>query len=411
MLCLSLGVNFVTFNKNIKVFTVRCNSNTFFTILKKRNIDFIALAITPWHALGIDAFLFEKSKKSNKKIRGIITLLPNNDKYVVNEKNFSCKNFVDVDFYYIENLSNQSFKDNTYNVISEGFDILKGMKNCRNNKNNKKILFLISPWTPYLPFIEYFKDKEISNNYKPIFVAVDEGVRIYLSKKSHKLGIKHLSKFSLLAEIKLRSYTYVDKLLRKIITKYVPFEKRFVFEYETSFKRNDNIVDLYKNIIELKNNDLRINGDNIALIVTQPLSELKMVSKTQECEILNEIIQLFNENKIKTLIKPHPYEATDKYDYLKKKNVKFIEGNFPVEEIIPVLNPICVIGVISTALINLKLIFNVNSISIVNLLKMDNELMEYTIQDFKELSKNFIKFVDNMDEIIDFLDLNSDSKS
>jgi hypothetical protein len=39
-------------------------------------------------------------------------------------------------------------------------------------------------------------------------------------------------------------------------------------------------------------------------------------------------------------------------NYLKDGDVKIINNNFPVEEIMPNLNPICIIGVISTALVN-----------------------------------------------------------
>jgi hypothetical protein len=389
---------------------VRCNSTTFFTTLKNKNIDFVALAMTPWHAIGIDAFLFEKSKEYHRKVSGLVMIIQNNDKYVLHENNFSCKNFADVDFYYIENLTNQRFMNNIYNVMSEGFNILRGIKNCRNKENNKKRLYLISPWTPYLPFIEYFKDKEISNNYKPIFVVVDEGVGMYFTKKSRWLGLNHESKFSPFGEIKLKSYAYADKFLRKISIRYVPLENRFIYGYGPSFKRNKDIINLYKKMIGLRSNDLGLDEDNVVLMVTQPLSEHKMVSKKQEYCIINEIVQLFNDNNIKLLIKPHPYEAKNKYDYLKNNDVKIITNNFPVEEIIPSLNPLCVIGTTSTALINSKLIFNITAISVVNLLKTDNKLMEYKMQNFKELSIDFINFIDSIDEIVEFLDLNTNLK-
>lgn len=363
--------------------------------------------MTPWHAIGIDAFLFEKSQENHRKITGIVMIIPNNEKYVVNENNFSCNKFVDVDFYQIETLSDQRFTNSLHTIISEGYNILRGIKNCQNNmdRSNKKILYLISPWTPYLPFIEYFKDKKISSTYKPTFVVVDEGVGIYVSKKARELGIKHTSKFSPWAEIKLKGYAYIDKFLRKISLKYIPLTERFVYEYGSSFKRNEKIVNIYKKIIELRGNDLGIDGDNVALIITDPLSEYNMVSKKEEYSLINEIIQVFNENDIKILIKPHPYEAMNKYDHLKRDNVKIIKNNFPVEEIIPVLNPLCVIGTISTALINSKLIFNVTTISVINLLETDNELMKYTIQEFKELSGDFIKFLDSNDKITEVLNL------
>lgn len=358
--------------------------------------------MTPWHAIGIDAFLFEKSEECHRKITGIVMIIPNNGKYVLNENNFSCENFADVDFYEIETLFDRKFTNSATTMISEGYNILRGIKNCH-NRINKKILYLISPWTPYLPFIEYFKDKEISNRYKPTFVVVDEGVGVYVSKKARELGIKHASKFSPWTEIKIKGYSHVDKFLRKISLKYVPLTERFVYEYGSSFKRNEYIVNLYKRIIELRGNDLGVDEENVVLMITDPLSEYKMVSEKQEYSLIKEIIQVFKENNIKILIKPHPYEAINKYAPLKSSEVKIIRNNFPVEEIILVLNPLCVIGTISTALINSKLIFDVNTFSVINLLETDSELMKYTIQEFKELSGDFIKFLDSIDEIIEVL--------
>lgn len=389
---------------------MRSNSNIFFNILKNGNIDFVALAMTPWHAIGIEAFLFEKSNEYNRCITGLVMIIPNNDKYVLHENNFSSKNFADVDFFYIENLSNQNFANNIYNVLSEGFDIIRGLNNCRKNENNKKKLNLISPWTPYLPFIEYFKDETISNKYKPNFVVVDEGLGIYLSKKSQKMGIKHASKFSRLAEIKLKIYKYADKFLGKISTRYIELEKRFIYEFETSLKKKENIINLYKKIIEFKSADLEIDADNVALIITEPLPEYNIVSEKQEYNILKEILQIFHDNNIKLLIKPHPYEDKDKYDFLKKDNVNIIKNNIPVEEILTNINPICVIGTISTVLVNSKLIFDIKTISLVNLLKIDDELIEHTTNEFKGLTEDFIHFPDSIDEIINLLNLNTNQK-
>lgn len=387
---------------------MRSNSDTIFSLLKHEDIDFVALAMTPWHAIGIDAFLFEKSKEMHRKIKGIVLIFPNNDKYVVHEKNFSCKNFAQVNFYHVESLFYQKFANNIPNLMYEGFAIIKGIKNCRNNKNNK-ILYLISPWTPYLPFIEYFKDKEISNKYKPLFVIVDEGIGMYISRKS-PAGIKHAAKFSRFAEIKLKSYDCADKFLRKVSMRYVPLDKRFVFEYKTDFRKNKDIVNSYKKIIELKSNDFEINEKNVALIITQPLSEHKIFTEKQEYGVIKEIIQLFTANKIKVLIKLHPYEAKNKYDYLISDNVKIIKDNFPVEEIIPNINPLCVIGATSTALITSKLIFNITAISILNLLNPDNESTGSETYGFKELSTEFVYFLDSTDEIIELLNLNTNQK-
>jgi hypothetical protein len=39
--------------------------------------------MTPWHAIGIDAFLFEKATEYHRKITGIEMILSHDNKYMV----------------------------------------------------------------------------------------------------------------------------------------------------------------------------------------------------------------------------------------------------------------------------------------------------------------------------------------
>jgi hypothetical protein len=52
-------------------------------------------------------------------------------------------------------------------------------------------------------------------------------------------------------------------------------------------------------------------------MITQPLSEFRIISKKHEYDIIKEIIQILTEKKIKVLIKPHPYESKNKYKLFK----------------------------------------------------------------------------------------------
>jgi hypothetical protein len=60
-------------------------------LMKEKDVDFIAKAISHWHAIGVDAFIYDLSQRKNKKLRGVIIISPHQkDGFVISEVDFIC---------------------------------------------------------------------------------------------------------------------------------------------------------------------------------------------------------------------------------------------------------------------------------------------------------------------------------
>jgi hypothetical protein len=119
---------------------------------------------------------------------------------------------------------------------------------------------------------------------------------------------------------------------------------------------------------------------------------------------MQSLIKFINKNGIKPILKPHPREKNDKYNDIKDCDFELIENNFPVEEIILNLNPICIIGYTSTALLTSRIFFDVNAISLLDMMlfKSDDE-MQAINEEFKNLTGRYINFVDKIEDIKEYL--------
>lgn len=107
-------------------------------------------------------------------------------------------------------------------------------------------------------------------------------------------------------------------------------------------------------ILEIFNIDPNIVSnfnDETVLILTQPLSEDRLISYNQEMEIYENILNHFSSSDI--ILKPHPRE---KKDYSKIfPNVKVIENSFPIELLGLIgIKPKTVASIVSTAILNFK---------------------------------------------------------
>ena len=66
-------------------------------------VDFVAFVVSPFHILGVNAFLLEIREKYKKPPRGIIFILPHpKDGIIVNEEHVKCRKFTNVEIAYIK---------------------------------------------------------------------------------------------------------------------------------------------------------------------------------------------------------------------------------------------------------------------------------------------------------------------
>lgn len=370
--------------------------------LINEKIDFIATITSNWHAVGVDAFLLNLIKKTNKKLKGIIIINyhPISGAYV-DETAFFCKKFVQVKFFYL--------KDPKFNFKGS----FLGFKNILLSRRiNNKQIHIISVLEPSFSSFRYFNNNLISKKYDPKFILIDEGFGTYVSKKAWKSVMIQESnyKYNIQSIIMIYFIKNFLSILKKFVFNIFYVEKRFIFKKKfNNLIPNNKVIDDYKAVLDIRNKNLKIDSienDNIIILATEPLSECNMISSAMEIDIVNAITDIARRKGIYTIIKPHPREFNDKYSSIEMSGVQIIDNNFPLEELLARLHPICIIGYASTVLVNAKIFYEIDALNIseVAYKKSKNKALNEETADFKVLTSDFILQITELSQINDYLD-------
>ena len=374
----------------------------FIVDLESKRVDVVAVAISSWHALGIEAFLYDLSNKLGRKVECLILILPHQEEgYLISDEDFSKANFANLKFDFVDPIpDNQNFiGERVPNFVSKYKKMFRGLRKLNNKGVNQ--LYFLSPYVPYIELLIYFDNNIINTKYNPTFILIDEGYGTYISKKTWNFANRH--DYALLDLISSKIFRSVDHVFRSMVYRKMEIKENFLFKMESPLIVNMDISNSYSEVLKLRSNDIILSdtGKNV-LIITQPLSELKFVSKDEEMAITRSLIKFLNQKGVKPIFKIHPREYRDKYDEL-DDDFEILDGRFPVEEIIPILNPLCVVGFTSTAILNSSIFFNVTAVSLSDILSRTNKEMQIAGKEFKELTCNYINFVDKIEDIDKFI--------
>lgn len=198
-------------------------------------------------------------------------------------------------------------------------------------------------------------------------------------------------------------------IIEPIILYFKEINLRLFTKTKNKLYKNNEAIKIYKEIIMMRNKDfskqkdLKINENTKnVLIITQPLFEHNSREIKFEKELLYKIINILLQKNIKIIIKPHPRENIIKYkEYKKNTHISVINKKMPVEEIIEYLNPKLVLGYSSTALVTSKILFNIRSISISNLIinNVETPFAKEHIRQFQEIFKDIVNCINNLDDL------------
>lgn len=397
----------------------------------KKDLDFIAFAVSHWHAAGVDSAIYDISQRKNKKPNGLIIIdVHPKDGFVVEKKDFICKNFAEVEFYFLDsnlnNLQNQRYIIfRIYKAFKKLINILRAIMRIRiiskNKKNNSKELFIISVMNPNISFLEIFKNKYISNKYIPVYFIIDEGFSTYISKKAWEVT-KELDNqdtkfghFNYLEDIETKIKTGImNNILKRLVIKYINIENRFLFKLNKGkLIPNFSVVNSYKSIF-LKRKEILLKFDNVknilspAIIITKPFSEYKLANLKYELEILDKTVSILIRKGYSVIIKPHPRESDNKYVSIlknyKSNQVKITHKDFPVEDLFATINPLCVIGYTSTALLTANIIFDFPAISIYPIFLSNNVskkkyIRKIEYEGFEKFTKGLIYNINSFEQL------------
>jgi len=404
-------------NRNLSSIESRKLYNFILKKLEKENINFIGFLVSPFHALGIDAYLYELLKKS-KNLKGLIFIGPHpKSGFIVNEKDLRCSEFTDVEIIYIEN-DNYLRNKNNFEKISNGINMLIGLLNIMlSKKYSKRELFILTIMNINISILSIFSNKKVLRAYHPRFVLIDEGIGTYMSKQVWKLEKNYINSSLDDKSIFLRLKRLFVVFLLKMASQYKNIEKRFLFySRKDDICVNEHVIASYKKIIEINKNHIKnsdiinlakyINGGKFVILATQPFLEYNQIKLFNYMGILDKLFKILNKRNLKIVLKPHPRESEKKYGKIFKnyKDIYICTKSFLLEEML-YLNPIKIIGFTSTSLVTAKLFYEIESISLVNIIikNTNDSLINARSSEFKSKFKKYVRFINNFKEIEDLI--------
>lgn len=388
--------------------------------LLDKDVDFVAFIVSPFHLLGVNAFMLEFYRKYNKRPKGIIFVHPHpKNGIIVNTEHLKSIEFADVRLMYIqknENINNM----NLLTFIKNGIHLIRGILNVIITRNNtlRKNLYVVSVMDIPISVLKVFENNKIVQKYSPIFVIIDEGIGSYMSANVWKLVRTYDRPHN---KINLN-----EKLLHELTALLVSIIKKFVYHYVQSrnyllfIKEADTLTPNVPAIISYKRALIHRYKQKSyprrlfpsikkpwAIIVTQPFWEYDQIEISDYISVLDKTIKVLTCNGFTVVLKPHPRESPIKYKILsgKYKNlIVFSQSTVILEDLLQ-LRPDIVLGFTTTALVTSKLFYDIQAVSMVDLLTRvsDDPLLNISSKEFKEKFQDIIWFANSIDELKRFL--------
>ncbi len=388
-------------------------------LMMEDNIDFVACPIiSPWHAIGVDALVYDILQRKKEKPSGVVVIKPHlGGRFTISEGDFVCRDFAKVKFCYLD--SGSSTKQLTISgqidLARKAFDILLAIRELKKKDGGDKgEIRIVTAMFPNVFILRAFRSKELACKYYPIFSLIDEGMGTYVPEKSWRVMGKLISQkkepryFQVTRFLRVKMMYNASNLLKIIGGKCLTIEKRFLLEKnDGKLIPNSRLVDLYKNILEKRGATYKRVEENkpVAIIITDPLLQYDASTLAAESNFMEAVINILIETGFAVVIKPHPTEPANKYSYILAKfesgQVKLVQQKMAAEILFSVLKPDCVIGYDSTALVNASIIYDIPAIRITDILlsKVDSRANDVGGKPFKRLTKEILYDADNFEKL------------
>lgn len=397
--------------------------------LSNEDLDFIAFIISPFHALGVDAFVYDLSKKYDRELKGLVIVHEHvRSGFVVSETHFKCTTFANVKFVYVQKPS-FSYKNSAFQILKQASELIGGFfKVVTNTSRKKKDLYVISVMSTPIWLFKLFNDRKVVSKYSLKFVNIEEGLGTYMGKDFWKLTKKYDSNgtepsFTRIEKIKFACISKISNVANYFVKYSFKIESRLIFIQESqSLLPNKLSIDAYKAILSFNNSEIPeaiypLIGKKWVIFASQAFVEYGQINAYDYLSNLKEIIDVLAEKDYNVILKPHPRENVNLYKPIinENKNVVILPKSLTLENLLQ-FHPHATIGFTSTALVTSNLFYDVPSISIIEMLlkSTDDPLLTITAKQFKLKFGNLVDFADSTDQFnkaLNMLDQNLSTES
>lgn len=366
-------------------------------ILNDKKCNFLAMAITPYQAVGVNAAI-SYLRQRGVEIQGYILMTSHPDTgrvldsslFLVDKQKIKC---VEFDYEYK--------KENLIKKIATRIDQLTI---CRVKKNGVPFYFV---WTEILNNALY-AIRESSFNYDLHFIKIDDGAASYLEpfecRRSYLLyaaGDNKLKRIN--ANVKAWGYSIITKYCENGLKNrnrminaniFVRDMKRDQLIRNTLFSTH--YADVFSKV-EL-NKETYEQFNQAVVVNSQGLGEFGITDGVIDYKCLETLANMLNKN-YKVVIKPHPREKEiDKY---MKLGWIVVDNTVAQEVILSNSKPKCLISFFSSTLLNAKGLFNIPVISLAKILLNEeiSDTFRHELVRYIDMYKDIVLFPDSYNEL------------
>lgn len=363
-------------------------------MLKDGDYNLVAVAITPWHAISIDALILYLQAK-DIKIKAAISILPHyKTGYAINENYFINK----CSTYYL-----YSYKELSKEKTFDNASIIKKLKNLTKHywcifrdefllRNNGNLYYASS--IHYATKIRKCSEKQQKH---VIICSSEEGVATYMGtmkasqiKYRRGVGLKNI-----IFDMADLWYMIIhSKETCKILKKNI-----------WGWSVNQRIIPYYRKVFDCLNEKFGCHIDknmlSQSIIVCTTAWERDLIYKNEDYEVLKKVCKYLEGCGYNLLLKTHPRDEFYKTKVEELGCSLLNSGGMSIECICEYCTPKAIISFSSTALITAKIFWNIPVFCLSDMLDRQNIDPFYLneIDCFKRTFYRQVKFVKSVTEI------------
>lgn len=355
------------------------------------DINFVANAVTPWHAIAIDASI-KWLQDQGVVLKGLCLLEPYTD------YGFACDTNVFTNTVSKKYLYKYSF--HPYHLLRRKFYFYRFIFGNAHKRKSDDIVYLLSA-DRRINIGSYIY--ELLPHKHICFILTEEGVGTYLGTQEPIIPTYN-SFISYLKYLKFKHKISMNHYVEKHHE--VVNNRLFTEDEDGELILNERIVPYYRDSVydkakralgEAAKFDLR---DSV-LLCTNGWWPRSKVKDDEDYKVLLEVCNNLHAKGIKIILKPHPRDAFFA-QHAKDLNAEIMEQSYPIEPICSISRPKAIIGYSSTALVTAKLFWNIPVYCLSDMLdqsKLDDFYIKETVN-FKKKFHNYVCFPKRLEEIV-----------
>lgn len=376
----------------------KINTAELITLINKEKINFLATAITPWHAHGVDCCIL-KLIDDGVDVSGIVLVQMHSvSGYIIDESHFSN---MKCSIFFVEKPVFDGVFVELKLMLHKFFASFK----FKQNEQTKLQIYLASSWHINLDL--FIKLNKYVGNRTFSFIVFEEGLSTYYPSSESITTIWKDSgnNKTLFKQFFSFIFRFSNKHLQTFIESKLPFINMNIFlKKKESLLINKVAKNYYSLMLKKTNVD---NEKMYAHLFENSVIICTMAIPRDEMDVdayiflLEQVIDCLANKNIRVVLKPHPRELDYKEMYSGLNCILFDEKDLSLESIMTTYTIKNVIGFSSTSLITSSLLFNIKSISLLGLQESGSygKKIRVEMKDFEDIFSNFVSMPTSMLEL------------